>query len=311
MSARARRRDRLHLRAAGAQQDPALVVAVDVDRRVDPAKLAFVREALDRNRRRIGNFFAEEPEDLLADELGGEKALVAVGDRVGVEQRGAGRQQLARFGEERVERPRPSPRSPARSRRTDGAPRAPPSAAAAGRGPSAGRPCSARQSPACLPAAGGSPRDRRPSCARPRRRDRGVDVGDALAHRPVHPIVQARAVLRLESRRVDEHELGVRRVVTIPVTRWRVVCALREVMVTRAPTRRLTSVDLPDIRPADDRDEAAPEMRRVGRDQPRRPAPIERSPPHTRAPPPPAPRRGGSARCPRRRCRAPGSGIRS
>ena len=41
--------------------------------------------------------------------------------------------------------------------------------------------------------------------------DRGVDVGEALRDRPVHPVVEARAVLRLESRRVDEQDLAIRR----------------------------------------------------------------------------------------------------
>jgi hypothetical protein len=58
-------------------------------------------------------------------------------------------------------------------------------------------------------------------------------------------------MLRLKTRRIDEHESGRRGVVTIPVTRWRVVCAFFDVMLTRSPTRRLSSVDLPTLgRPA-------------------------------------------------------------
>src|SRR6185503_14162266 len=35
--------------------------------------------------------------------------------------------------------------------------------------------------------------------------------------------------------------------VTMPVTRWRVVCALADVMLTLVPTRRFSSVDLPTL----------------------------------------------------------------
>ena len=37
--------------------------------------------------------------------------------------------------------------------------------------------------------------------------DDGIDAGDAVAHRPVHPLVQARAMCGLEARRVDEKKL--------------------------------------------------------------------------------------------------------
>ena len=82
MSARAADRDLLHPRAARAQQDGALIFAVHVDRRVDPAQRALVLEAIDRHRRRVRHFFAQQTEDLLPHELGGEKALVAIGDLV-------------------------------------------------------------------------------------------------------------------------------------------------------------------------------------------------------------------------------------
>ena len=58
-------------------------------------------------------------------------------------------------------------------------------------------------------------------------------------------------MLRLESRRVDEQDTARPAPSRIPVTRWRVVCAFFDVMLTRSPTRRLSSVDLPTFgRPA-------------------------------------------------------------
>jgi hypothetical protein len=50
----------------------------------------------------------------------------------------------------------------------------------------------------------------------------------------------------LETRRIDEDELGLPSVST-PVTRWRVVWALRETMLIFWPIRRLSRVDLPTL----------------------------------------------------------------
>ena len=52
------------------------------------------------------------------------------------------------------------------------------------------------------------------------------------------------------------------RSVRMPVTRWRVVCALREVMLTLLADQRVEQRRLADVRPADDRDVAAAERRR-------------------------------------------------
>ena len=80
---RARCADLLHLRPAGTDQDRALVVAVDENRGADRADVALVPELVDRDRRLVRHLLAEQPEDLLADELRREEALVAVGDLVG------------------------------------------------------------------------------------------------------------------------------------------------------------------------------------------------------------------------------------
>ena len=55
---------------------------IHVNRGVDPAQRALLLETIDRHRRRVRHFLAQQPEDLLPDELGGEKALVAIGDLV-------------------------------------------------------------------------------------------------------------------------------------------------------------------------------------------------------------------------------------
>src|SRR6266540_7437117 len=67
-----RARDLLHPHAALAEQDRPLVRTLDVNGRVNaPHPVAFL-ERVDRDRRRVRNFFAEQPKDLFANELGGE-----------------------------------------------------------------------------------------------------------------------------------------------------------------------------------------------------------------------------------------------
>src|SRR5579862_59272 len=82
------RRDRLHPPAAVADHDRALARLLDDDRRMDAPKVTFVLEAVDDDRRSIRHLLAEQPEQLLANEFRGEKALVAIGDlRFGIERR--------------------------------------------------------------------------------------------------------------------------------------------------------------------------------------------------------------------------------
>jgi hypothetical protein len=52
---------------------------------VDAAQFAFLLELLDFDGDAVGQLFAEVAEQLLAQDLGGEEALVAVGDVVGIE----------------------------------------------------------------------------------------------------------------------------------------------------------------------------------------------------------------------------------
>ena len=95
----------------------ALARLVDVDRRVDPAQRAVHARSCRCHGRRIGNLVAEQPEDLLADELGGEEALVAVGELVCRIERRRFRQPRAISPRSAVELRAPFRATPARSRR--------------------------------------------------------------------------------------------------------------------------------------------------------------------------------------------------
>ena len=126
--------------------------------------------------------------------------------------------------------------------------------------------------------------------------DRRVDVGEALRDRLVHPVVQARAVLRLESRRVDEDELRIG-----PGHDTGDAMARRLRLPRRdADLRADQAIDqrrLADVRPADDRDVAAAKALRRRRVSHRVRHRARPSPPRTLAPLPPARRRDGSFRC--------------
>jgi hypothetical protein len=67
-----------------------------------------------------------------------------------------------------------------------------------------------------------------------------------LRHTAVHRPVQRIGKLGLETRRIDENVLRIV-VGQMPVTRCRVVCALRETMLIFSPINRLSSVDLPTL----------------------------------------------------------------
>ena len=75
---------------------------VDIDGRMDAAQRAVVLEAVDRDRRRIRNFLAEQPKDLFADVFGGDEALVPVGQVVRREQRLADRQMAGDLRSEQI-----------------------------------------------------------------------------------------------------------------------------------------------------------------------------------------------------------------
>jgi Tfp pilus assembly PilM family ATPase len=60
-------------------------VAVDDDRGVDAAQAGLGLELLDLDGHAVGELLAELAEQLLAQELGRQEALAAVGDVVGVE----------------------------------------------------------------------------------------------------------------------------------------------------------------------------------------------------------------------------------
>src|SRR5439155_27029595 len=75
-------RDRLHARSALAEQDRALTRLLHEDGGVNAAQIGFMRERVDRHRRGIRQFLAQQPENLLSQILGREEALVAVGEIV-------------------------------------------------------------------------------------------------------------------------------------------------------------------------------------------------------------------------------------
>src|SRR5690606_32650514 len=79
--------DPLDALAAGADHDRTLRLAVDDDRRVDASKPRQLLVALDLDRARVRQLVAELAEQLLADRLGGEEPLAAVGERVRLVQR--------------------------------------------------------------------------------------------------------------------------------------------------------------------------------------------------------------------------------
>ena len=67
---------------------------------------------------------------------------------------------------------------------------------------------------------------------------------------PLHPLGE-RVARALHARKVDQHELPVRRRSRSPRIARRVVCGLSETIATLAPTIALASVDLPTFgRPA-------------------------------------------------------------
>ena len=87
---------------------------------------------------------------------------------------------------------------------------------------------------------------------------RRVDVGEALGHRAVHPLVEPRAVPRLKAGRVDEDDLGVRRRQDpgdAVARRLRLLRGDADLLADQAIEQRR----LADVRPADDRHVAAAE----------------------------------------------------
>src|SRR5688572_13572955 len=78
-----RARHALQALTAGAEHDRLLAVALDEDRRLDSAQAALFLEAVDHHLAAVGHVLAHRLEQLLAQELGGEEALVAVGELVG------------------------------------------------------------------------------------------------------------------------------------------------------------------------------------------------------------------------------------
>src|SRR5690606_5469529 len=79
--------DALHVRPAGAQQDGPVAVALDHDTGGHAGVLVGFFPLLDDNRTAIGQFVAHQPEDLLAQQLGGDETHRPVRQRVFLEQR--------------------------------------------------------------------------------------------------------------------------------------------------------------------------------------------------------------------------------
>src|SRR5512138_662578 len=68
--------------AALAEDDRLLAVPLDEDSGLDPPQLALLLEAVDGNLAAIGQLLAERLEQLFAQHLGGEEALVAIGELI-------------------------------------------------------------------------------------------------------------------------------------------------------------------------------------------------------------------------------------
>ena len=120
----------------------------------------------------------------------------------------------------------------------------------------AGRSCSGRGSPACRARASRSTDERLALPAfservhEPEDEVRGRErVGRVAHHRGVHPEVRP-----VDARRVHEGDLRRRASARRRGCASRVVWGLSETIATFSPTSRLTSVDLPDVGPADDGD---------------------------------------------------------
>ena len=167
---------------------------------------------LDDDGRRVRNLVAELAEDLLADELGREEALVAIGDVVVADRAAATAGSMLR--DLRLQRRRAR------------VPRSADTGTIAANSRSAAISRDARQQRALVRRRRSIllTRDDHRHASRQQRDDRAirggeargvddqhddVDVGEAVAHRAVQPIVQRRAMLRLEAGRVDEDELRV------------------------------------------------------------------------------------------------------
>ena len=73
--------DPLQPLAAAADDHRLVRVALDDDRRGDAAQPPFLLVLVDDDRRGVGQLVAGEPEQLLADDLGGEEAVAPVGER--------------------------------------------------------------------------------------------------------------------------------------------------------------------------------------------------------------------------------------
>ena len=203
--------DRLHRGAAFAEQDRAMARLVGIDGRMDPPQRAVVLEAVDGYRRRIRNFLTEQAKDLFAHVFGGDEALVPVGQVVRSEQRLADREMAGDLRREQI-----------KLHALLGADRH-----HRGKAVRLFQHRQIRQQARLV----GEPvdlvdRSDRRHARRQQRQHRAVGVGqfhrlqhdndridaaDAVAHRAVHSLVQARAMRGLESRRIDEEELRRRR----------------------------------------------------------------------------------------------------
>ena len=215
-------------------------------------------ELVDPHSRGVGNLVAEQAKDLLADELGGEEALVAIGEVV------LGIQRRRHAAGARRSRPQaraaacPAPPISARSPRTGTAPRSPRCAAAA-------PPCPATRSILLTAAttgtrAGSSANDRAIGVGDPR----GIDHEHHDTSTPpsasrtarLRRSLSARAMPRLEAGRVDVHHL---RVVAGDDAEDAIARRLRLLRrdADLLADERVHERRLADARPADDRDVAA------------------------------------------------------
>ena len=170
----------------------------------------FVLEAVDRHRRAVGQLLAEQPEELLAQQLGGEEALVAVGELVlRIQRRPLAAGRAAISPQQLVELRPASARSPARSRRRRASARRCASNGSSGAlSPTMSILLIARST--TCPASGSSASTARSAAVEAQRLDHEedhVDVREPPRAPPVQPVVERARDGASEARRVDEDEL--------------------------------------------------------------------------------------------------------
>ena len=211
--------------------------------------VALLLELVDHDGRGVGQLVAGQAEQLLADDLAGQEAFAAVGQRVFLVEPGLLGQVGLDDAAAGARRRPPSWPTSARTRRRRGGPACPSARARVRRGAARRRACWRPAARACRsaprtgsatapwhrPVRSGRPRRR----TAPRRRRRATPCTVRLSVR------FSAAPWRVWNPGVSTKTNCAAPTVRMPVMRCRVVCALAEVMLIFWPTSAFSSVDLP------------------------------------------------------------------